>query len=134
MSARCGSLSALLLVVALSWPFTRLQADPSPPTQARVLVQRTLAAGLRHHDAKAVWSDLREGDAVDLVREGDNLHDRGAVRIDWRGRVLGYVPARDNADLARQLDRGQALRARITKVTLFRNYRKKLEVEIYIDL
>ncbi len=103
-------------------------------TQARILVQSSLAAGLRHHEAKAVWNRLRVGDALVLVREADNPHDPNAVRLEWQGRMLGYLPREDNNDIARQLDRGAGLQARIAELTRHRNHRLKLGVEIYRDL
>jgi HIRAN domain len=107
-------------------------AEPAP--RARVLVQTTLAAGLRHYEAKAVWDRLQPGDPLELVRESSNPHDRNAVRVDWDGHVLGYLPQSDNADIARQLDRGQSLKARIVKLAKYRNHRRKLEIEIYVEL
>jgi len=107
-------------------------AEPTP--RARVLVQTTLAAGLRHYEAKAVWDRLQPGDPLELVRESANPHDQNAVRVDWDGHVLGYLPQADNADVARQLDRGQSLKARIVKLAKYRNHRRKLEIEIYVEL
>ncbi len=101
---------------------------------ARVLVQTTLAAGLRHHDAKAVWDSMSEGDSLVLVREPANEHDANAVRVDWRDHTLGYLPRSENADIARQLDRGQPLRARIVRLARYRNHHRKLQIEIYLEL
>jgi len=122
---------AAVLALALALAGTVL-ADPAP--KARVLVQATLAAGLRHYEAKAVWDRMQAGDPLLLVREPANAHDPNAVRVDWDGHVLGYLPQADNADIARQLDRGQPLKARIAKLAKYRNHRRKLEVEIYIEL
>lgn len=122
---------AVAAVLALALAGTVL-ADPAP--KARVLVQTTLAAGLRHYEAKAVWDRMQAGDPLLLVREPANAHDPNAVRVDWDGHVLGYLPQADNADIARQLDRGQPLKARIAKLAKYRNHRRKLEVEIYIEL
>ncbi len=108
-------------------------AQAEPAAKARVLVQTTLAAGLRHYDAKVVWPDMRPGDPLALVREPANPHDPDAVRVDWDGHVLGYLPKADSADIARQLDRGQALKARVVTLAKFRNHRRKLEVEIYLE-
>ena len=109
-------------------------ADTAPPPRARVLIQTTLTAGLAHHDAKAVWTDLAEGDALDLVRESGNAHDPDAVRVEWRGRVLGYLARGDNSDVARQLDRGQALAATIRSIAKYRNHRRKLVIDIHAAL
>ena len=101
---------------------------------ARILLQSVLTAGLRHHDAKAVWESLRVGDPVSLVREATNPHDSNAVRVDWRDKVLGYLPKTENSFVARQLDRGNHLEARIVALGKYRNHRRKLEIEIFAPL
>ncbi len=115
---------------ALTEPVGAQQGGRHLPS-ARILVQSSLAAGLRHHDAKAVWAQMRVGDALALVRERDNPHDPNAVRLEWQGRMLGYLPREENADVARQLDRGAGLQARIAELARYRNHRLKLGVEIY---
>jgi len=106
-------------------------AQQAPAVAARVLIQTTLTAGLAHHDAKAVWAELAPGDALALVREPANADDPDAVRVEWRGRLLGYLPRADNADVARMLDRGQSLTASIRSVARYRNHRRKLEIDIH---
>ena len=106
-------------------------AQQTPSVAARVLIQTTLTAGLAHHEAKAVWSDLAPGDPLVLVREPTNSDDPDAVRVEWRGRLLGYLPRVDNADVARMLDRGQPLAASIRSVARYRNHRRKLEIDIH---
>ena len=101
---------------------------------SEIVVHSAVAAGLRHHDAKAVWEHMRPGDELTLVRERDNPHDPNAVRVDWRGRVLGYLPRADNESVARQLDRGNPLRARIARLGKYRNHRLKLEIDVYLRL
>ena len=127
-------MAALRAVLLLWLALAAAGARPADAPQARVLLQTTLVAGLAHHDAKAVWPELAVGDGLDLVREADNPHDAQAVRVDWRGRVLGYLPRADNADVARQLDRGQRLEARIVELARYRNHRRKLAVQIYAGI
>ena len=101
---------------------------------AEILVHSTLTAGLRHHAAKAVWDALTQGDEVELVRERDNPHDRNAVRVEWRGHLLGYLPRSENAAVARQLDQGNPLKGRIARLGKYRNHRLKLEIDVYLRL
>jgi len=101
---------------------------------ARILVQSSPLAGFRHHEAKAHWNDMRVGDALALVREPDNVHDANAVRVDWQGHKLGYVPRAQNADVARQLDAGVPLAARISKLAKQRAPNKRIEFEVYAPL
>ena len=71
-------------------------------------------AGFRHGEGGRLLGRLRVGDPLGLVREADTPHDRLAVRVDWRGRKLGYVPRADNAAIARLLAAGEALTARVS--------------------
>jgi hypothetical protein len=101
---------------------------------SEIVVQVSLTAGLRYHEAKAVWDQMKVGDALILVREPGNLYDSNAVRVEWNGHELGYIPRADNAAVARQMDRGNKLAARITKLTTYRNHRRKLEIEVFLPL
>jgi hypothetical protein len=101
---------------------------------AEILVQVSLAAGLRYHEAKTVWNQMQVGDALRLVREADNPYDARAVRVEWNGHKLGYIPRTENQAVARQIDRGNPLQARITKLTYYRNHRRKLEFEVFLPL
>jgi HIRAN domain len=98
-----------------------------------LLVQSSPLAGFRFHEAARVWPELRPGDALDLVREPDNPHDANAIRVLWRGRVLGYVPRRENAALAWALDRGAALRSRISRLEWHPNPARRVEFEVFVE-
>ena len=94
------------------------------------LVQSSPLAGFRYGEAAQVMPLLQPGDALELLREADNPHDPNAVRVEWRGRKLGYVPQRDNAAVARQLDRGTPLEARIATLRENRNHSVRIEFEV----
>ena len=80
-----------------------------------------------------VWPALRVGDALELAREPENPHDANAVRVLWRGRVLGYVPRRENAALAWGLERGMQLRARISALAEHPNPARRVRFEVYVE-
>jgi HIRAN domain len=103
-------------------------------SSSEIVVQVSLTAGLRYHEAKAVWDQMKVGDTLTLVREPGNPHDLNAVRVEWNGHQLGYIPRAENAAIARQMDRGNQLAARITKLTAYRNHRRKLEIEVFLPL
>ena len=98
-----------------------------------LLVQSSPLAGFRYGEAAALWPLLRVGDALELVREADNPRDPNAVRVEWRGRKLGYVPRRENAALAWGLERGTALRARVRRLEEHPNPARRIEFEVYIE-
>ena len=115
---------------------TTLAAHAQPPVvqpSVRLLVQNSPLAGFRYAEAAEVWPHLRVGDALDLLREPDNAHDANAVRVEWRGRKLGYVPRTENGALAWAMDRGETLRARVSRLSEHRNPRRRIEFEVYVE-
>ncbi|OZA25204.1 MAG: HIRAN protein [Hydrogenophilales bacterium 17-64-11] len=120
---------ALLCLIGL-WMQQPLHAQVA----AHILLQDSPLAGFQYHAGKALWPQMRAGDALALVREPDNPHDARAVRVEWRGHKIGYVPRRENADVARLLDRGQALSARIVRLAEVRDPWSRVRFEILIPL
>lgn len=100
----------------------------------RILVQNSPLAGFQFHEGKQLWKELKVGDALTLVREPENPHDPRAVRVDWNGHVLGYVPRAENEAVARQLDRGNRLEARIVRLNKSRDPWKRIEFEVFLKL
>ncbi|HTE14169.1 MAG TPA: HIRAN domain-containing protein [Burkholderiales bacterium] len=121
-------LFAIFLAAALSMTPLSVRAEAS------IIVQQSPLAGFQYYDGKALWDDMKLGDALTLVRERDNPHDANAVRVEWNGSRLGYVPRRENADVARQMDRGAPVKARIVKLTPARNPWQRVLFEVYVDL
>jgi hypothetical protein len=101
---------------------------------ARIVLQASPLAGFQYHEGKALWSDMKVGDRLTLVREPANPYDARAVRVEWRGRMIGYVPRAENEAVSRQLDQGNRLEARITRLTKHRDPWKRVELEIYLPL
>lgn len=87
-------------------------------------------AGFAHADGLRLLQRLEAGDAVQLVREPHNPHDERAVRVDWNGRKLGYIPRVENAPVAQRVDGGGALVARILRVHRSGNAWNAVEIEV----
>ncbi len=119
---------AAALVAGLSVTAGRAAAQ-----QVRILVQSSPLAGFNYHQAPVVWKAMRVGDALELAREPDNVHDARAIRIQWQGHRLGYVPRAQNAALAWALDRGERLDARVSRLQPHRDPRKRMEFEVYVE-
>jgi hypothetical protein len=73
----------------------------------------THVAGFAYH--AGAQEDFKPGadEGLSLHREPGNPYDTLAIRIDWQGQKLGYVPRPDNADLARAMDEGVIFTARV---------------------
>lgn len=120
-----------LALLCLAWAWAQpLYAQVA----AHILLQDSPLAGFQYHAGKTLWPQMQVGDALTLVREPDNPHDARAVRVEWQGHKIGYVPRRENADVARQLDRGQVLVARIARLAEGRDPWSRVRVEILVPL
>lgn len=123
-----------LSVPALLCLITAATCAAAQGTSARIVIQESPLAGFKYYHGKALRDQLRTGDALRLVREPANPHDGNAIRVEWKDQMLGYVPRRDNAHLARQMDRGAAIEARITDLKARRNGRYLVSYEIFVQL
>lgn len=101
---------------------------------AHILLQDSPLAGFQYHAGKNLWPQMQVGDALTLIRETDNPYDAKAVRVEWKGHKIGYVPRRDNADTARFMDSGQVLEARISRLAEVRDPWSRIRFEILIPL
>jgi hypothetical protein len=125
------SLSSLL-AAGVVLAAAHAQGEERTPS-LRLLVQESPLAGYRYASASEVWPLLSVGDPLELSREPDNPHDPNAIRVEWRGRKLGYVPQRENAALAWGLERGEPLRARITRLEPHPNPARRVRFEVYVE-
>jgi hypothetical protein len=119
---------ALLLAALL------LLARPAAAESISVLVQSSPLAGSQYYALADSWPQMQVGDRLTLIREADNRHDRNAVRVEWRGRKLGYVPRAENRAVAAALDAGEALQARIATLRDEANPWHRLEFEVFLVL
>lgn len=106
------------------------------PVAAKVLpitekpLQTSPLAGFQYHQGDAVWPQLAVGQPLQLVREADNKYDDRAVRVEWQGHKLGYIPRLDNAAVSQLLDRGEKLEAVIAGLAENGNPWERVRVEV----
>lgn len=100
----------------------------------KILVQSSPLAGSQFYAVAEVWPQIRLGDRLTLIREPENRHDRKAVRVEWRGRQLGYVPRAENRAVARALDDGEKLEARVSRLREDPDPWRRVEFEVFLIL
>ena len=110
-----------------------LQA-PAFAESIKILVQSSPLAGSQYYGAKRLRDEIRVGDRLTLTREADNRHDRNAVRVDWNGQKLGYVPRAENRAVAQAFDAGETLEARVSALREDPDPWRRIEFEIFLVL
>jgi hypothetical protein len=101
--------------------FLSLASSSRAETKKRIVLQQSPVAGFQYHDGETVWDRLRVGAPLSLMREPENSYDRRAIRLEWSGRKLGYVPRAENAVLSQLMDSGQTLHAEIVELRKTQN-------------
>ena len=117
-----------LAPIVLCWAFI------AHAQQIRILIQSSPLAGYQYHAGSDVWDRLKVGDELKLVREPDNAHDRNAIRVEWQGRQLGYLPRAENQAIALELDRGTRVEARISRLREARNPWQRVLIDVFVAI
>ena len=122
-------LPTISLALALLSGSTPLAAE-----SIHILVQSSPLAGSQYYAVSAMWNEMQVGDTLTLIREPENRHDRNAIRVEWRGHKLGYVPRAQNAAVAAAMDAGDRLSARVSSLSDNKNPWLRVAFEVYLDL
>lgn len=89
---------------------------PARAQGKRIVLQTSPIAGFQYHAGESLRPLLAVGAPLALMREPDNPHDERAVRIDWSGHKLGYMPRVGNTMIANLIDQGLPVQARIVRL------------------
>lgn len=101
-------------------------------------------AGRQYHDADDVWSELKVGTKLSLVRDTDNRFDPNAVAIVYtkcdddssenEEYTLGYIPRCENENIAAFLEMGwtEIFECRICKLNPEAHYEEQIHVSVKI--
>jgi hypothetical protein len=118
--------AALALLLCLVVPGARAASEQG------IILQTSPLAGFQYHAGRALFPLMQVGDRLSLHREADNPHDAKAVRVEWRGAMIGYAPRLDNVDLARLMDKGLRVEGRILHLQKARDPWKRVLFEVLI--
>ena len=137
---RHGILCATVFALAVSGAAQATPPEEAPKAaaeqrgQASLLIQSSPLAGSQFHALPDVVSQIRIGDTLTLQRDPTNPHDSNAIQVLWQGHVLGFVPRRENKAVARAMDRGQPLVARVVALRPEESPWRRLRFEISVIL
>jgi hypothetical protein len=106
--------------------------DLPQPFAREIVLLECRVAGTAYRDLNAIELTLHAGDELTLRREPDNEHDKLAIQIlTASGAHLGYVPRPKNETLARLMDAGKFMFAKLMEKSR-ENRWLKIDVQIVI--
>lgn len=124
--------SFLSLIPGIAALAARGRSAAAAPSPKPLLLQTSPLAGFQYHAGEAVWALLAPGTSLQLVREPRNPHDPHAVRVEWNGHKLGYIPRLQNHTVAQLLDRGAALSASIVELQNSTDPWQRVEFSVFL--
>lgn len=127
MSRRLFFKNILLLGASIGLP---VQLAYAQRQAAGKLLQISPVAGFQYHQGEQIWDQLVKGAALTLIREPENKYDQRAVRIEFQGHKLGYIPRLDNAAVSQLIDRDEPIQAFLRDLKLSDDPWQRLEVEV----
>jgi hypothetical protein len=92
---------------------------------------RSVVTGLSHSDYAMFASEIDTGVELELERDKGNAHDNWAIKINFEGEQIGWVP-RGNEILARLIDAGFDVRVKVISHDRALPLDKRLYVAYYI--
>lgn len=108
------------------------QSGALQPFAREILLIECHIAGTGYVDIKSVEAELQKDTLLVLRREPKNEHDPLAIQIlDEKGRKLGWVPQAKNEALARLMDAGKFLFAKLVGKEWHHNW-LRIEAQVYL--
>jgi single-stranded-DNA-specific exonuclease len=78
----------------------------------------TKLAGVTYaKNAQTILPTLNSGTELELIREPENQYDKNAVRVEYDGDRLGFLPAHVARELAHRIDEGENFTCHVAQIT-----------------
>ena len=134
LTPRLRRFLAPLLAPLLGLCLSLVAAPDAAAQSLRLLIYSAPLAGSQYYALATLGPQIRVGDPLALVREPDNRHDPAAIRVEWRGHKLGYLPRAANRLIAAAMDRGDRLVARVAGNQEHPDPWQRLRIEVHAEL
>lgn len=95
---------------------------------------RLKVAGVTFENRQSIIKNMDILDPIFLKRERSNPHDSNAIAVyHVNGQKIGYIPRENAKELAIIMDKGQEVRASISKLAGGNGYKYGVEIDVYIE-
>lgn len=110
--------------------FAKLYSPASSASE--IVLSHPLIAGFHYYDGYKTEKFLCINSPLVLKRQPGNAYDKNAVEVFFGTAKLGYLPRRENKIIARMLDQGVEVKARIVQVAPEKDAYERIRLEVYL--
>ena len=104
-----------------------------PKATREIKLSSPYIAGFQYYKGLELDQILKENDLLILKREQQNTHDRYAIEVFSGSNKLGYLPREENKVIARMMDQGMAVKARIITIKPEESPYRKVKTEVFYE-
>jgi hypothetical protein len=74
--------------------------------QQHYLLNKFSVAGFYYYKGSEIVKKMEPGEILNMKPEPENVHDKYAVELHYKGTMIGYIPRSDNRHISRLLQQG----------------------------
>jgi len=108
-------------------------SEKAPDEIRKIRLSSPYIAGFQYYDGIEQEQILKENDGLFLKREAQNPHDCYAIEVFRGNKKLGYLPREENKVIARMMDQGIAMKARIIKIDPESHPYRRVKMNVFYE-
>jgi len=105
-----------------------------PNKRCEIRLCSPFIAGFQYYDGFETGHLLRINDRLSLKREPTNPHDCYAIEVFQGEAKLGYLPRHENKVVARMMDQGVSVKARIVDIDHEASYYNRIKMKVFYEI
>lgn len=115
--------------------FVAKQLIVSAPKEVKdIYLNSPHIAGFQYYKGEEIEKNLKENDILILKREPQNPHDYFAVEVFRDNAKIGYLPRSDNKLIARMMDQGVNLKAKIRNIDPDAHPYRRVKMRVFYEM
>lgn len=111
----------------------KYSAENEHKSTSEIRLSSTYIAGFQYYRGIEMEQMLKEDDCLILKREPQNPHDCYAIEVYNGSNKLGYLPREENKVIARIMDQGMAVKARIIKINPEEHPYRRIKLNVFYE-
>jgi hypothetical protein len=109
-------------------------SENGPKATREIRLSSPYIAGFQYYQGLKLGQVLKENDSLTLKREPQNMHDCYAIEVYNGSNKLGYLPREENKVIARMMDQGMTVKARIIKIKPEEHPYRRVKVNVFYEM
>lgn len=108
-------------------------SENEPKATREIRLSSPYIAGFQYYQGLELEQVLKEKDGLILKREPQNAHDCYAIEVYFGSSKVGYLPRVENKVIARMMDQGMTVKAKIIKIKPEEHPYRRVKANVFYE-